>query len=753
MAHIRSLEAQGLSETFDLARHGTKPIVTFTFKDSTIRLSYVFPGFSFADRTVAMPPEEDPFESAFHHEIGIAGAGFISESGKPLLPSFGRFLQIPAGYRYTVQVEAAGLQKHDDIHIKPAQENDRDQNAWVYEFNRATYDDDKFYPAETVAISPPLYMDGYRVLGIHVRPMQYNPVRKRLHGYSNIVVSIELSAETATGQDRTKTGEVPAWCYQDRAHDLEGFGNFLFNPGRTYFEKRALPLMPMDTPAHRPAIPEFLIICGDVFEGPARRLQAWKQKCGLETAVVPLSKIIATGNADTPRAEQVARLKAYIRSQRKVPLSPLRYVLLFGDISVIPTEERQRPGTSATPQFDTTDFYYFTHRDARGAECLLPWIAGGRIAAAEESEGWQVVEQIIRYEQTPPDDPQYYDRMAVAAYFEDRDDGGCQDGCANKAYLKTMETVRGHMASKGFDVSCVYVSNTRTPRTYCDGTPVPPRVREKLIYKADAAVATGELIRLIDEGQLVIGHRGHGDRFGWLNPPLKTADLTRVQVPSPSVFFSINCRTGSFDGGRECFAEEILALNGGAPTLIAATELSGAWRNDSMIKALFDAAWPGIIRCFPATTTGFPVKYSRIGDIMNYAKAYLLLAHGFNANTQKHLEIYHVVGDPTLPVWTHAPEKLTLQTHLAQNQLNVSMHPCPPGAVLSVWDEASCLLKTEPTGSTLAIPLTELTGLPNGHGGTLPNGPRRLSIFFTAPGHRPAEANLCFKNQPPEDLL
>ena len=177
----------------------------------------------------------------------------------------------------------------------------------------------------------------------------------------------------------------------------------------------------------------------------------------------------------------------------------MRYVLLFGDIGTIPTEERQRPGTSAAPQFDTTDYYYFTHRDAEGGECLLPWIAGGRIAAVTTEEGGAVVDQIIRYEKDPPGDPAYYSRMTVAAYFEDGDDKGRQDGRANKAYLKTMETIREHMVSHGFEVNRVYVSNTRAPEQYSDGTPVPPEVKEDLIYKTDAPIATKKLIGLTNE--------------------------------------------------------------------------------------------------------------------------------------------------------------------------------------------------------------------------------------------------------------
>lgn len=743
MTGLKSLNATNLPATFDLDHHGEKPIISVSLEAKAIRIRYIFPGFSFSDHTFSPEADAIPEVIVYQHEVGIAGAGFLSESGQPLLPSFGRFIQIPPGLQYKASFTLGASCDHKDIRIKPAQENATDQDAGVFEFERDAYKKNRFYPAkkQMVDTKGPFYMDGYRVLCIHVRPFQYNPVKKLLHCYSNIEVSIKFKKKITTDWENPTNGEVPLSVYQNCTPNLEGFGNFLFNPERKYFEKSALPLPPIDTSAARPDIPQLLIVYGETFEKPARKLQAWKQKCGLDTAIVPIAAILGPGGAHLTRKELVNKIKSYIREQRQAPLSPLRYVLLFGSVDTIPTEKRQRPDS---PLFDTTDYYYFTHRDAEEEECLLPWIAGGRIAVLKEEDGLSVVDQIIHYEKNPPDDPDYYGRMTVAAYFEDRDQLGRQDGQANKAYLKTMETIRDHMTSHGLEVNRVYVSNSRTPEKYCDGTPVPAKVKEELIYKGDGPIATKKLIGLINEGQLIIGHRGHGDRLGWENPPLKTEDLDRVDSPRPSVFFSINCRTGSFDADQECFAEKILDLNGGAPSLIASTELSGAWRNDSMIKALFDAIWPGVISTYPITTMRFPIKFYRIGDIMNYAKAYLMISHGVNANTQKHFEIYHVVGDPTLQIWGSKPMTLRLRARIKKDILVVNMNTCPKDSALSLWYKDEPCLRMAPSGTRLAIPLMLLDKLPDDAQDPARNHAYQLSIYFSAPGHRLAESHLWF---------
>jgi hypothetical protein len=743
MADLKALNARDLPDGFDLNHHSEKPIISVSLEAKTIRIRYIFPGFSFSEQTLEAENGVNPEATVLQHEVGISGAGFLSENDHPLLPSFGRFVQIPPGLQCATSFDLGDSCDHTDIRIKPAQERATDQDDGEIELEGSAYKKDSFYPAEEkmVETTGPLYMDGYRVLCIHVRPFQYNPVKHLLRCYSNIEVSITFKKDTATDWENPTNGEVPLSAYQNATPNLEGFGNFLFNPERKFFEKNAFPGLPAGTSAARPDIPQFLIIFGEAFEKPARKLQNWKEKCGLDTNLVPVSRILGPDGAHLPREDQVNRIKTYLRAQRQAPMSPLRYVLLFGSVETIPTEERQRPDS---PLFDTTDYYYFTHRDAKGGECLLPWVSGGRIAALTEKEGLSVVDQIIHYEKNPPDDPEYYGRMTVAAYFEDRDKEAHMDGQADKAYLKTMETIREHMTSHGFQVNRVYVSNTRTPEKYCDGTPVPAKVREEIIDKGDGPLATKKLVGLINEGQLIIGHRGHGDRLGWKNPPLKTEDLDRVDSPRPSVFFSINCRTGSFDGGRDCFAEKVLDLKGGAPSLIASTELSGAWRNDSMIKALFDAIWPGVISTYPVTTMRFPVKYYRIGDIMNYAKAYLMISHGANPNTQKHFEIYHVVGDPTLHIWGSEPMTLRLRTRIKKDILVVNMNTCPQDSVLSLWYKDECLLKINPAGTRMAIPLMLLDKLPPDAQDATRQQAYQLSLYFSAPGHRLAESHLWF---------
>jgi hypothetical protein len=710
MPEYISLKASGLSEEFDAEVHGEKPIVAVKEKKDSIEISYIFPGFTVSDDDREVDGKAMPFK-----EVGISGAGFVSESGKPLLPSFGRFIQIPRGCDFKISTKHSKPLEFKDILITPAQELATDGSEGKFEFGQEAYSEDTLYPEKMVEVSGPQLMDEYNVLSIHVRPLQYNPAKKILFGCANITVSIKLSSKEKVDQE-----EMAEHPYEDPTANNEGFGNLVLNPERRINERLTVLRDPRVGIPHKPRGPEFLIIYDETLKKPANKLANWKNMRGLVTETVSINSV---GNT-------VGKIKKYIRDRRRFFMSRLRYVLLFGDVKNIVSQEIAGK---------TTDHYFYTSGDAAGSsDCLLPWVSGGRIPVRTEEEGMSVVDQIIRYEKRPPCDPEYYRRMTFAAYFQD---DAPQDGNADRAYMKTMEGIRNHMITQGFDVDRVYVSNNPNPAKYKDGTPVPQEVKDAIV---DGARATDMLISDTSEGQLAFGHRDHGNDGGWAHPSFRTNDLQNILSQYPSIFYSINCLTGRFDANpMDCFAEAILTLDGGAPSLIAATELSGTWRNDSMMKALFDAMWPGVISTFPGTTASYSVKYNRLGDILNYAKSYLLIAHGSNSGVKGHFEIYHVIGDPTLQLWADEPQSVGLSASIRRNTLYINTSVNPKGSVLTIWYKDNLLKRMKLSSTRIVISLKDLKLLP-------PRAPRpapirrSISVCFSAPGFRFGQVKLKF---------
>lgn len=684
--------------------------VNYKNKGEKIIITYIFPGYSISNVKRKVNNKWKHFR-----EVGMSGTGFYSVDADPLLPSFGRFVQIPPNSR-VVKVRSRRFNRIPDkkYTITWAEETVWDEDA--IRFVKKVYEVDKFLPEKVVEHSGPYYMDGYKVLLVHVRPLQYNPGERLLSIWGKMKVYIKLSKiEDSEIEEEEKLYE---WALPDPFNNLEGFGNLILNPGREVFEEIEHKRNPRADISDERRKTEFLIIYDKDLKRPAERLKAWKEKRGIRTKIVSIKTV----------RNRPEKIKKYIQYERLTRSPRLRYVLLFGDVDKITVSQEE--GRHA----EITDHYFYTHKDADNSECLLPWVSGGRIPVEKEEDGMSVVDQIIRYEKEPPFDPEYYKRMTVAGCFEASKDeeGGYQDGRANENFMKTMEDIRKHMISQGFEVNRVYFSNTKKskPFIYRDGTPVPQEVKDEII--TDKNTATKLLIGYINEGQLIACHRGHGWWDGWCEPRFKINDLTSISSDCPCALFNINCYTGDFDEPEKSFAEQILTLNGGAPALISANSLTYRWRNDSMAKALFDAIWPGIIPAFPKTNVSYPVKNRRFGDLLNYAKAYLLVRHGANPETKEQFEMYHIIGDPTLEIWEDEPSSVRLRASIMRDILYIKMNTCPRDAVLTIWHRDNLLKRIKPLSPWETIALKDLGKDPP------------YSICLSAPGYRFAEVTAWY---------
>ncbi len=705
MKQFCSLEPRNLPEGFDALREGEAPLVKVDETKGKIVVDFTFPGFYLSEEV-----QEIRGTPRIFHQVNIGATGFMAQSGKPLLPSFGRYVQIPINSDFTWTVTRGKVKEWNNVDVLPAQQQmvDAAGAKHVFEFDEQAYAKDALYPTDVVDVAGPFNIDEYHGILIHVRPLQYNPVKRQLVGYGNITLTIQVTqmkrAQTESTLPDARTGR-------------EAFGNLFINPRRGIEER--LEVLPGDrpTPPFHLTGSEFLILYHDPLKAAAETLARWKITRGLATETVAISSV---GNS-------VQQIKRFIRG-RRTGFSALRYVLLLGDTAQIASETITHSGG----ENNLTDYYYGTPVDASATTPLvLPWISVGRLPVGTLAAATQQVEEMIRYEKRPPMDPQYYRTIVLAAFFEDDNNDGRED----RRYLKTMEDIRTYLVSLGITVIPVYVTNSGHPTTYLDGTPVPQNVINAFV---PAAQATQMLIDLANQGALIISHRDHGSEQGWYMPSLTQSDMPRINGQGPDVFFSVNCLTGNFGTTtpHQCFAEALLNNTSAVPALIAATRLSNTWLNDSLTKGLFDAMWGGLIPTFPTATASYPVRHNRLGDLLNYAKAYLpIAATGDPASIKDHWEIYHVLGDPTLEVWRADPLALRLQAVLRGRDLQIRLSTCPKDAVLTIWWERTLLKRIEPTSTMIHVAITEPVPHP------IPIAPLEFIVACWAPGYRYVQVN------------
>lgn len=588
---------------------------------------------------------------SFHRLLagGTTGAG---APGAPALSTATRLVPVPEGKRVVIEVKALQVKKLAGVVPEPSQPQVLDTRArQPFAFDEAAYAR-RGQPWATV--SEPFLLGDARVVRVTAHHARMADDGLEVAGIVEVGVRYEIGP--------VDLGDLVLY-------DADG--------------------------------PVFLIIHSAALAGPAARLALWKNRRGLKTATVEVSTLGSTAD-DLKRAIRFRRLT-----------SPLRYVLLFGDVDAVPTND---VGGTATDQ------PYVEAADYADDHEFAPRLAIGRVTARTVAQADAVVSKVIHYERNPPANCDYYRRVVVAGLFEDEEG----DGQTDRGYIRTVERVRSHLVDLGYDVQRVYVTDNDTPLRLDDGTELTAEQKAAFLPEAEA---TERLVRAANEGQLVFVHRDHGSSSGWWKPSLDRGDLDRVLELVPSNLFSINCSTGRFDAAdaSESFAEKLLRLDGGVPTLIAATRDTGSTLNNYLTLGICDALWPGMLADYPGDEAGWPVSSRRIGDVLNYGKGYVTQVYASApSHARTHALQYHVVGDPTLEIWTSKPSCVDLCASERLGTLTIRLSTLPVGSTLTIWNGDEQLARLEPTNvvTTWTVPFAVRL-----------RADVELEVCFKAPGH------------------
>ena len=129
-------------------------------------------------------------------------------------------------------------------------------------------------------------------------------------------------------------------------------------------------------------------------------------------------------------------------------------------------------------------------------------------------------------------------------------------------------------------------------------------------------------------------------------------------------------------------------MEGGAVAVLGDTRNSPSWANTALAMGFFDAIWPGMIPGF-----GDGESRTRLGDIMNHAKLYLLTQIDLGGvgvsenNAFNELAMWHVIGDPTLEIWTENPNPNVLPDDftLEQGEDSMTLSYAVDGAIVTVY--------------------------------------------------------------------
>jgi hypothetical protein len=568
--------------------------------------------------------------------IDMQGILLPNDEGSPNLPGNGRFIAIPQGATATLNINAVRSQVVQNVDFLPAPNIPlaNDDSPLRFEKNMEIYGQDAFFPAEPFRLSEPTSIRGVDVVMLGITPFQYNPVTKELIIYHDIDVEVEFTGGNGRfGDDRLRS----RWwdpIMEDAILNLNMLPQIDY--GARY---KAL----MDS---RSEGYEYIVVVPDHpdFLAWGDSIRVFRNRQGIPTQLVTTTQM--GGN-------NFAQIKNYITNAYNTWEIAPAAILFLADY-----------GTSGNTITSGTQSNYITDNlfvDMSGNH--MPDITAARITARNANELEIMVSKFLNYERNPPTNSVYYNNpMTAMGWQTERWFQLCAESVAGFWENELdKETVRQNNIYSG-SPGTTWSTNSNTSLVVNvfgpNGLGYIPATPEYLHGHGWNANATS-INQHINAGTFMILHRDHGLETGWGEPHYRNEHLSGLSNEDLTYVFSINCLTGKFNWSGESFAEAFHRHQKGALGIMAATEISYSFVNDTYVWGAFDNMWPEFLPSFGTT----PEHRGVLPAFANSAGKYFLEQSNWPSNpNNKHITYYlfHHHGDAFSTVYSEMPQALTV---------------------------------------------------------------------------------------------
>ena len=323
-------------------------------------------------------------------------------------------------------------------------------------------------------------------------------------------------------------------------------------------------------------------------------------------------KVVAVSTATTGTTDTAIR--SYIQGQFASWTNPsLSYVVLVGDVADVATHN----GVGGSGGGQATDLYYAAITpDPYTSDWSAPDLIVSRISVNNTTELERYIDRAVKY---------------TTANFTD------------KAWMKKLSFPASSDNYSITEGTHNYVINTHTAsRGYTGTFPTNPTAGGDKCYVQTYSLTAAQEAAAFNNGRVVINDSGHGAETYWADPSFTSTNLASVTHADAMPFVISNaCVTGTYDyGSGDCWGEIWLAHSSGAILFWGASNNS-YWTEDDILEKRM---WDGIFACGITT----------LGDITHNAKMQTLAYFGANATMYYYFEMYNMLGDATIDLYTDA---------------------------------------------------------------------------------------------------
>ncbi|TKJ37991.1 hypothetical protein CEE37_13605 [candidate division LCP-89 bacterium B3_LCP] len=615
-------------------------------------------------------------------KINIPGVLLPNDAGAPDLPGTGRFIAIPEGATAELEIVEYRTEVMHGLNLVPAFEIplENDDSPLKYQKNPEIYGANANYPQNPVLLSEVTEIRGVDIVTVGVTPFQYNPITQDLIVYTDILVRVNFHGGNGHfGEDRLRS----RWWEPVLRQNI--------------FNYQSLP----EVEFHRNSQTdetnvEYIIITPDdpEFVAWADTLKQWRNEQGIRTDVVTLSEI--GGNNSTA-------IQTYITTAYYQWDIPPVAVLLLSDYEW----SGDTYGITA-PSFGScvSDNFY---ADVNGDQ--LPDLAIGRICAQNNTHLQNTISKMLEYERYPYTDPNFYDQPLIA--------GGWQ---TERWFILCCEVIYGYMANvhdkrpaRQYALYSGYPSgswssnsNTWMVVNYFGPTGLGyiPATPDHLTNWGGNAAGINNAI---NSGAFIVQHRDHGSVTGWGEPDYQIYDMNGLNNDMYPYVFSINCSTGKFNSGSECFAEAFHRYPNRALGVLAASATSYSFVNDTFVWGIYDSMWPDFDPGYGADPYGEDNLRPAFG---NASGKYYLQASSWPSNPGSKSVTYYLFhhhGDAFMTLYSEIPENLTVShgSTVSTSATTFSV-TADDASLIGLSQMGSVVGSAEGTGSAVDVTLSTL---------------------------------------------
>lgn len=589
-------------------------------------------GLSFAIDSWALT--EVAVNRAVMQKIELPGHFLPNDEGMPDLPGSGRYIAIPQGATARLEVISIQTEVLQNIELAPAPRIPKttENGPLFYEKNEAVFNSNALYPSEPVKLSEPTQIRGVDVVMLGITPFQYNPVTKELIVLRNI--EVEVTFEGGTGQFGDDRLRSRWWepLLADMLVNYDQLGQRSVVGGR------------------RSAVGvEYLIICPDdpVFLSWADTIRLFRNKQGISTGIVTTTE--TGGNT-------VAAIRNYINNAYNTWDIPPAAILILGDYGT-------SGSTVVSPIWDSYCASDNIFADVNNDD--LPDIVLSRMLAQNATHLETMISKFMAYEKNPPTNPGYYNHPITALGWQ-----------TERWFQVCIEVVggffRNELGKEPVRINEIYGGNpsvdpwSTAPNT---GTIMNYFGPNGLDYIPASPSALGnwnggnanQINAAINNGSFLLLHRDHGYELGWGEPSYSNSSMSGLNNDDLTFVYSVNCLTGKFNYSSECFAEAFHRRPKRALGIIAASEVSYSFVNDTYVWGAFDNMWPEFMPAYGTT----PESRGHLPAFSNAAGKFFLEQSSWPYNTGNKEVTYHLFhhfGDAFSSLYSEVPQEL-LVTH------------------------------------------------------------------------------------------